>query len=588
MKKINLIMALFIGAAVFSGCALNKMISLAKDQDLKVEPNPLEVHGGKVDFEMSAVLPPKMLPSGKVYTLKTIYRYGDQEMNLPGVEFKADDFPSSSTSTSRKSQDYSFDYQKGMNPGTLLIQGEAKDPRNGKTKSLEPMEVAKGLITTSTLVKNVYYAAYADHGYNDKEELIPTKVDFFFEQGKSVLRTSEKRSDRGANFSAFIAEKNVTRTVTITGLHSPEGTERINSDLAEDRAAAIEKYYRQQMKKYDYKDLADSIKFILKPVVEDWQPFKDALKAYDGIDGVAKSDILRIVNGTGSFEDKEKALQKLSSYKKIFKDIYPPLRTAKTEILTVKPKKTNAEIAVLAKAVADGSAKADTLKADELLFAGSMTPSLEEKVAIYTAATKANPSWQAHNNLAAALLNQAKAGATDKVDAAITQLEIAAKLKKTAEVHTNLATAYAMQGNYDKAMENVQAAEGLGGSSALKAGLSAVKGAILIRQGNYSAASTALASPTKDTDAMFDKALALLLNKEFAQAEAAFNDVTAADDSYAMAYYAGAIASARQGNSNDVVSKLTKAVKLDASLKEKALGDLEFRNFSAALTTALK
>jgi hypothetical protein len=46
--------------------------------------------------------------------------------------------------------------------------------------------------------------------------------------------------------------KNVTRTVTITGTHSPEGAERINTKLSEERAAAIEKFYRAQMKKYDY------------------------------------------------------------------------------------------------------------------------------------------------------------------------------------------------------------------------------------------------------------------------------------------------------------------------------------------------
>ena len=34
-------------------------------------------------------------------------------------------------------------------------------------------------------------------GVGVPEELIPTKVDFFFDQGRSVLKTSEKRSDRG-------------------------------------------------------------------------------------------------------------------------------------------------------------------------------------------------------------------------------------------------------------------------------------------------------------------------------------------------------------------------------------------------------
>ena len=58
---------------------------------------------------------------------------------------------------------------------------------------------------------------------------------------KQTNPVSLKRDDE---FEAFIAHKNITRTVTITGTHSPEGTERINSKLSNDRAAVIEKYYR--------------------------------------------------------------------------------------------------------------------------------------------------------------------------------------------------------------------------------------------------------------------------------------------------------------------------------------------------------
>ena len=65
----------------------------------------------------------------------------------------------------------------------------------------------------------------------------------------------------------------MTRTVTITGTHSPEGTETINTDLSGDRAGTIEKYYRGRMDRYDYAGAADSIEFILKPVVQDWGCF---------------------------------------------------------------------------------------------------------------------------------------------------------------------------------------------------------------------------------------------------------------------------------------------------------------------------
>lgn len=589
MRTIKLFVALLVGSAIFSGCALNKMVKLAKDQDLKVEPNPLEVHGGKVAFNMSAVLPPKMLPKGKVYTLNTIYQYGDQEMNLPAVEFKAEDFANSSTTTSRKSQDFEFDYKEGMNPGTLYVQGEAKDPRKNKSKLTDRLPVAEGLITTSTLVKDVYFMPYANHGYNNNEELIPTNVAFYFDQGRSALKYSEKKSDRGENFNAFVAERNVTRTVTITGLHSPEGPERINSNLAEDRAKAIEKYYRQQMKKYDYKDMSDDIKFIIKPIVEDWGPFKNALQDYNGITDAQKSEVLRIVNGLGSFEEKEDNLQRLSFYRTLFRDIYPPLRAARTEILTVKPKKTDAEISVLSKMIVDSKAKADTLSQEEMLYSATLTPTLEEKAKIYLASTKKGSSWVAHNNLAAVYLNQAAQGNTAKIDDAITQLEIAAKMKQSAEVHANLATAYIMKGNYSKAMENAVAAEQKGGSSELRSGINGIKGSLMIRNANYSGAATALSSASdRDGSVNYNKGLAYLLNKEYDKAKAAFNDVASSSKSYAWAQYGAAIAAARNSNASDIGPALKNAVRADASLKAKALSDLEFRNYKSDVEAAVR
>jgi len=379
----------------------------------------------------------------------------------------------------------------------------------------------------------------------------------------------------------------VTRTVTITGLHSPEGSERVNSDLAENRAEAIEKYYRAQMKKYDYKDLSDNIKFILKPVIEDWGTFKTALADYNGIDASQKSDILRIVNGLGSFEEKEDALQKLSSYSKLVKDVYPPLRTAKTEILTVKPKKSSAQISVLAKQITNNSVNADTLSLEELLYAGTLTPSLDEKAAIYSAATKKGTSWVAHNNLAAAYLMQAAQGNKSKVSDAVTQLEIAAKIQKTAEVHANLGTAYVMQGNYEKAMENINAAESLASGGDLRAGINGVKGSLLIRNAKYNEATGALSSASGDV-VSYDRGLAYLLNKEFDKAKASFSDVSSSSDAYAWAQYGSAIAGARNGNESDITNGLKNAVKADATLKQKALSDLEFAKYKSAVESAVR
>jgi tetratricopeptide (TPR) repeat protein len=580
-----------MGTLTFTGCTLPKMVKMAKDQNLTVSPNPLEVHKDTVNFEMSASIPAKMLKKGTAYTVNSFYKYGESELALDPIAFKAEDFPSASTTAPATKKTFTFPYKPEYKVGTLEVQGVAS--KGSKNKTTPRMPVATGLITTSKLVQNSYFAAFAGHGYNNQEEIIPVVIpDFIFEQGKSVLRTSEIKSEKGKQLDAFIAAKNATRTVTVTGTHSPEGTERKNSKLSNERAASIEKFYRAQMKKYDYKGMADSIKFIQKPIVDDWSGFKAALASYTGIPEDQKSAMLNVVNSGGDFEGTEKQLQKLPGYKKVLKDVYPSLRTAKTEILTMKVKKTDAEMSVLSKQVTSGQIKADTLSFEELMYSATLTPSLDEKIAIYEAATKKGTNWTAHNNLGASYLQQAienPSSASTLVDKAQAQLEIAEKIQSTSEVNANLATIALWKGNPYKAYALANKALN-GASSDVARGVNGIKGASEIYQAKYADAVRSESSATTSAVNSFNKGLAQLLNKDYTNATTSFNDAIKTNANYAIAYYGAAVAAARASNADGVVSNLTSAVKADPTLKEKALTDLEFTKYQTtdAFKNALK
>lgn len=587
MRKLFYVIIMF-GVLTLSGCALNQMVKMAEDQNLTVTPNPLELHADTVAFEMSANLPAKMLKKGKVYTINTFYKYGDSEIALDPIQFKAEDYPNADTQQPQKTQQFSFAYSPAMESGMLQIQGVALDPKNGKSKETPRMDVAPGVITTSQLVEAVYQPVFAEHGYNNQEELVPVKVNMYFDQGRSVLKYSERRSDRGQKLDAFIAAKNVTRTVTITGTHSPEGAERINSRLAKDRAEAIQAFYKKQMNKYDYAGMADSIKFITKDVVEDWSVFKDSLAVYEGISSEEKSAYLDIVNGPGSYEEKEDKLHQLPTYKKVFRELYPKLRVAKTSILKVKDKKSDAEIAVLAKQIAEGKVSADTLSEEELMYGATLTPSLKEKEAIYMAATKKSGSWNAHNNLGAVYVAMAAAGNSDAVAKAKSQLEIAANKNANAQVHANLASVALMEGNARKAHDHLTKASGLSGDQAQ--GVNGVKGAVEIMLADYGSAVRSTSNATDNATNLFNKGLAQILNKDYQNAMTSFQDAIEKDGDMAVAYYGAAIASARLGNNDDVVSNLEQAVAKNPELKAKALEDLEFASMATneAFRNALK
>ena len=592
MRKV-LNAVILLAVLTLSGCSLTKMAKLAQDQQLNVDPNPLELHGDSVKFKMSATLPVKMLPKGKEYVANVVYKYGDQELPLESITFKAEDYPESNETPPTASESFSFAYQPEMKSGQVIVKGVARDPQKDKEEAAEPVPAAPGIITTSQLVEPVYYAAYAEHGYNNQEELVPTKVDFFFDQGRSNLKYSERRSKRGKEFEAFIAEKNVTRTVTITGTHSPEGTERINSKLSEDRATVIEKYYRQQMDKYDYKGAADSIKFILKPIVDDWNGLKTALADYDGVSADQKSEILNIVNGPGEFEAKEKALQKLGSYKKMFKDLYPGLRSAKTEILTVKDKKTDAEISVLAKEIVAGTASKDTLSSEELLYAATLTPDLKEKEGIYKAAVAKDDSWNAHANLGAvyvAMAQEDPSKAAEYAGMAETQIDIANNKQESAAAYTSEASVYAIQGNLAKAKDAASKAASLSPDNDTNEGLKGVQGYLAIRTADYSSAVSALSGSKQTAENAFNKGLAYLLNKDYDNALSSFGDAISMKKDYADAYYASAVAEARKGNADKVIENLKEAINLNADLKSEAINDLEFQSYvaNAGFTALLK
>lgn len=577
-----------LSASFITGCTLSQMIKMSKDQKLTVTPSPLEVHGDSVKFSISAALPVKMLKKNKVYTVNTFYKAGEaNKLALGDLQFKSEDYPNAKTEQPTLTKNFSFPFQPNLTPGDLYVAGIAST-LNGKSKSSPELPIAKGIITTSRLVKDYYYVAYAAHGYNGREELEPVNLSFYFDKGKSKLKTNDTKGSTGKFFQQFLANKSVTRTVTIVGSHSPEGAELVNSKLSEDRAKVVETYYKENMLKYNTKGAVDSINFVLKAKVQEWDDFKAAIDTAPKLSADQKAEILAVVDGTeGDFRSKEKQLQKLKSYKILLKEVYPKLRTSRTELLVVKKKKTDAEIALLSKGVSTGSVINDTLTDEELAYSATLTPDLKEKEGIYLAATKKNDSWVAHNNLAAVQLETAKKSinADEKkklVESALLHLEIArTKNENAAEVQANIGTAYLLQGELLKAKEALSKAAQWSKTEDNTAGVNGVVGTLQVKSGDYNGAIASLSKATDAPEVKYNYALANLLNKNFDAAKAAFAEAQNADQNNAWAYYAAAVVGARTNNIQDLTTNLAKAVQLDNSLKAKALADLEFRDFVA-------
>jgi tetratricopeptide (TPR) repeat protein len=217
-----------------------------------------------------------------------------------------------------------------------------------------------------------------------------------------------------------------------------------------------------------------------------------------------------------------------------------------------------------------------------MMYAATLTPSLEEKAAIYEAATKKGSFWNAHNNLGAVYIAQAienSSNAAGLADKALAQLEIAAKIKDAPEVNANLASVNMLKGNAYAAYKYANKALGSGLRGDNAAGTNGVKGSAAIVMAKYSEAVSAESAASNTANNLYNKGLAQVLNKDYQNALTSFGEATKLNSNHALAFYGAAIASARLSKAEDVVSNITSAVKIDPSLKEAALTDLEFAKY---------
>ncbi len=616
MRNRNLVFSLaLLGSFAFTtGCnSLKKMVKLAEEQELKVDPNPLELHGGEegeVGFKMSAKLPTKMLKKDTEYEVQVYFanegaEKGEETFKAtpepPSMTFVSNDYLDKEDENPTLSKDFVMDYDPQNNRGDLYVVGVAR--KGDKSEETAALPVAKGVITTSLLVKDLLSEpygmgdkgegtfAYEAHNYSP-DDLKQVYVDFQFDQGSANLRTVEVR-DKGKIIDAFVADKNMPEvdgmsTINIKGSHSPEGSETVNTTLSNQRAEVMKDYYLRQMRKYNYdKEAMDSVKFeVTTQNLEDTKPeFFSLIDANATLTDDQKSEVKSVMNSEGDFVSKESELAEKPYYDVLMDEVYPPLRYARTDVYQGGKVYTDAEMASMART------EPEELSESQLLYAASMTPDLDEKIAIYEAAIKKNDSPAAHNNLAAAHLEKALKETDDAkqkgmVTDAVTHLEIARNKKETAEVNYNLGLAYALQGDEEKSAEAINKAIQLGSQNpATQRKLNGAKGVMLIKSAKsydsaeYKQAVDVLNNAGSSHKVLYNKALAMLLSRDYDKAMVGFDEAINAAPNDAHSHYCKAITGARKGDIAIMAQSLKKAVELDGDLRAKAMKDLEFLNF---------
>jgi Flp pilus assembly protein TadD len=286
---------------------------------------------------------------------------------------------------------------------------------------------------------------------------------------------------------------------------------------------------------------------------EDWEGFKALMEKSNIQD---KELILRVLSMYPDPVVREREIKNIASaYGEIADEVLPQLRRSVMSVDVDVVGKSDEQLKSLS--LSDPK----SLELEEVLYAATLTNDLKDKAAIYKAATEKFPSCvRAANNLGHVYLQQGK------VEDAKAAFEAAKAIKDNPTVGANLGAVALAQGDLKTAEELLTASMSAGDAPSYNLGI------IKIKQGDYAAAVNYFGNKPS-----FNAALAQMLNGNNDKAIATLNELGDVKDGWV--YYLKAVASARGGVADGVVTNLRQAIALDPAIKAYAAKDAELLKF---------
>ena len=534
---------IILAAALISGCGLDKMANKYETVSFTTTPPTLQAHGGKVALSLDATFAekyfakkatvdftPVLVYNGGETAFKTITIQGEEATGGEATIFNA-------TGGSFKYND-AISYSDEMMSSTLELRAVAK--QKDKEKVLGPVNIANGVIATSTRVQDTEDLANNNHGY-EHETILEETATIYFLVNQSNIRTTEKSDDDIKALKTFAKNGYKTHSIEIISYASPEGSVNMNDNVSDNRMKSTLNYTKRLLRSLKVEGAKNSDLYTETSVGEDWEGFESIVQGSNIKD---KRRINKIVNSIADVEVREQQIRDLAEiYDALEDDVLPQLRKATIIIRSYQPKRTDEEIATLS------TTTPEELDVKELLFSATLTSDEITQTTIYNKAVELHNDWRGYNNIACMYL------AKGNFSEAITYLEKAEELGGgTSDVLTNKGIIAARKGQLSKAQKLFNDANTTENNQAV----------LDVRQGEYTKA--ARFYKNRKT---FNATLAQLLN---GKNSAKCNENTAACN------YLNAIANARSGNNDAAISSLTNAINTDVSYKSEAFKDLEFVN----------
>jgi outer membrane protein OmpA-like peptidoglycan-associated protein len=545
---------------------------MAKKYDtVKYETTPqvLETHGGKINVSVKGNIPPKYFGKKVVVDFTPVLKWDGGSYTCKSIKIGGEKSEGSDVKINKKgggSFTWSdvITYQPEMNSSELVV--NAKATKGKKTVEFGEVKLADGVIYTSTRIGRDEDLALAEHGYK-KEVIVSKTATLYFDYNSSKLYDNQKLNKLEENkklvqeLKDFIALNWKINNIEINAWASPEGEEQYNANLSNDRAAAAKKYIESYIEKLD-KEIAKNQKKKYNEVKREapltingkGEDFDGFMKAIEKSNLPEKQAIINVIKSQPDKAKREREIKNMSVVYAEVEAILEPLRRAEIVVSCYAPKRTDDDIARLSLTAPD------SLKAEELLYAATLTDDINNKLKIYKAGTEIYPSdWKFWNNTGYILLSQ------HNISEATPYIEKANTLSpNNPVVLNNLGVIAAWNKQYDKAKEYYEQAKS-------EFDVNYNLGVLKIVEGDYAGALKLFSGKS----CRYNIALAQLLSTDYTSAARTLECIP---NKTPEVYYLMAIVGARTGNTSMLIDNLKQAVK-DPALKSQAKTDREFLKY---------
>lgn len=537
------------------------MIKKAANVTYTVTPDPLEMHGDTVKVAVSGKIPAKYFHPKVVLKATPVIKYkdgGSRELKpllLKGEKAEGEG------QVIKKKEGGSFSYndltkyEAGMKNCELVVRIDGAQGK--KTQSFPERKIGVGTIVTPLLVKSDEKPMIGPHNYENQPPIVHL-AKIYFQKNKSNVRSSELTGDQMDDFNDFvnkyIKEDGTFQSVATVGWASPEGRDELNQTLSEKRANNAAGSVKGNLAKRKKMKVAEGELYNESSKAGDWEGFK---KLLDQSDLDAKSEVLNIVKSDQTPSSRDKKIKDISSnYQMLEKEIFPQLRRSEVRVSVKKKEFTKEQLMDYV------FSTPDTLNEAEILYAATFFDDNAKQLEIYqTFARKFPEDWRGPNNIGACLLKDGKLADAENE---FKKAKILAESEDA--VANNLGIIARRNGDLAKALELYKSVKSPGVETAHNMGIYS------IIVGDYTAANKYLGESCE-----FNTALAKLLDKNNAGAVKTVD--CSIDKETGLGYYLKAIAAARSGSKDEMLSNLKSAISADSKYKSMAKEDMEFYKF---------